>query len=143
VVADTQRTLCKNRKECGTRKGWVKSNVNCCSGVIAFPDAQETSTGRMRHPPDETIIAQIKKSKKTRKFNGNRRSLKCVQLIGRPPRLSFRRMNARLKGGLSFQHPMQKGGTYEENRFAVSCLSCKSQRSFRTKSENISPQHDS
>jgi hypothetical protein len=40
VVADTLRTLCKNRKGCGTRKGRVKGKGNCGvnhrSGIIPF-----------------------------------------------------------------------------------------------------------
>jgi hypothetical protein len=50
VAAGTLRTLCKNRKECGTRKGRVKDKINCYvnyrSGIIPFRDASRQITER-------------------------------------------------------------------------------------------------
>jgi hypothetical protein len=50
VAAGTLRTLCKNRKECGTRKGRVKDKINCYvnyrSGIIPFRDASGQITER-------------------------------------------------------------------------------------------------
>jgi hypothetical protein len=45
------RTLCKNRKECGTRKGNVNSQVNRPVISSRFAMLQRGSVKSMRHPP--------------------------------------------------------------------------------------------